>query len=447
MHIPIIDTIRKNKNARDLIESAQNKYDKAQKRMDRQRQSTSECLGELGEIKLEVWSEDIGEFVRIYQFFKEVKIEGRITGKETMSIPLKPDWNIKEMQRVSVNAGEVIQGGLASVSAGALAGVASYGAVSMLGTASTGTAISALSGAAAHNATLAWFGGGALSAGGAGVSGGMLVLGGIVVVPIFLVADSIMYAKADEKLAKARQIYQEAKLAAEKMDTITDFMLHVESVSNGYHDFLVDFRRIYQSLLYEVRVLVQTAQEDNRRITFEELTLPQKRLLQITWLMTQVLYQVLKAPLLTKRGNLHRNAEFTLETAKQITGELENAYQTGSDISNGTVERIAAISKKESLIQKIRGFFEDVKINNTGNSNIGAKLSSWKQNFLHSGAQGFVSLAMLILAIFALLTIMIVPCIFWLFACYIAYPGVNLDGKPSVRITAAIVVFIIGLIL
>lgn len=47
----------------------------------------------------------------------------------------------------------------------------------VLGTASTGTAISALSGVAATNAALAWLGGGTIAAGGAGMAGGSLVLG------------------------------------------------------------------------------------------------------------------------------------------------------------------------------------------------------------------------------------------------------------------------------
>ena len=48
--------------------------------------------------------------------------------------------------------------------------------VASLGTASTGTAISTLSGAAATKATLAWLGGGTLAAGGLGVAGGAVVL-------------------------------------------------------------------------------------------------------------------------------------------------------------------------------------------------------------------------------------------------------------------------------
>lgn len=43
----------------------------------------------------------------------------------------------------------------------------------MFASASTGTAISTLAGAAATNATLAWFGGGSLVADGWGMAGGM----------------------------------------------------------------------------------------------------------------------------------------------------------------------------------------------------------------------------------------------------------------------------------
>ena len=69
-------------------------------------------------------------------------------------------------------------------SVGSVAAVGSWSLVALLGTASTGTSIATLSGVAATNATLAWFGGGALAAGGAGMAGGSLVLGGIAIIPL-----------------------------------------------------------------------------------------------------------------------------------------------------------------------------------------------------------------------------------------------------------------------
>jgi hypothetical protein len=77
-------------------------------------------------------------------------------------------------------------------------------AVVAFGAASTGTAISSLSGAAAANATLAWFGGGSIAAGGFGASAGLVVLtGGTMVVAIVLGAGvSIIFQHMDKNQRK-----------------------------------------------------------------------------------------------------------------------------------------------------------------------------------------------------------------------------------------------------
>lgn len=79
-------------------------------------------------------------------------------------------------------------GATAGAAAGGAAGYATFTAAAMLGSASTGAAISGLSGVAATNATLALLGGGTLAAGGAGVAGGTLLLTGIVAAPAALLA-------------------------------------------------------------------------------------------------------------------------------------------------------------------------------------------------------------------------------------------------------------------
>lgn len=65
---------------------------------------------------------------------------------------------------------------------------------------STGTAIGSLGGIAAHNATLAWFGGGALAAGGGGMAAGALVFGGMVAIPVLLVTIGLGYKKTKEQV-------------------------------------------------------------------------------------------------------------------------------------------------------------------------------------------------------------------------------------------------------
>ena len=79
-----------------------------------------------------------------------------------------------ESTRVAGTAG--VAGGAAAVGVATLGPTAAMAVATTFGTASTGTAISALSGVAASNAALAWLGGGAITAGGGGMVAGKALL-------------------------------------------------------------------------------------------------------------------------------------------------------------------------------------------------------------------------------------------------------------------------------
>ena len=72
------------------------------------------------------------------------------------------------------------------------------------GSASTGTAIVGLSGAAAQNATMAWLGGGGIAAGG-GMALSAVALNFVTIGPTMLVGGLVFNGKGDEKLTKARE--------------------------------------------------------------------------------------------------------------------------------------------------------------------------------------------------------------------------------------------------
>lgn len=89
---------------------------------------------------------------------------------------------------------------------------AAMGFATTFGVASTGTAISALSGAAASNAALAWLGGGALSAGGGGMLAGkaMLAMAGPIgwsIAGIAILVSGLLFWKAKEKRDKLFDIF------------------------------------------------------------------------------------------------------------------------------------------------------------------------------------------------------------------------------------------------
>lgn len=130
--------------------------------------------------------------------------------------------------------------GTGTVAGGSLA-VGSWALVGALGSASTGAAISGLSGVAATNATMAWFGGGALTAGGAGMAGGMAVLGGLVAVPLICIASIGTHKKAkefEEEIVKldAAILEQKKHLATlpETLKSVEDKKLEIQDVCGTF---------------------------------------------------------------------------------------------------------------------------------------------------------------------------------------------------------------------
>lgn len=149
-------------------------YNASSIKMEEQRGQTIRNLEELGSEKLEVWANGIGRFLETFEKFKKVDVKkDKIVFDDSALRKINNNRvTAKNMKIASLKASEIISGGASALSIGAPAGVASYGGAMMFATASTGTAIASLSGVAATNATLAWFGGGSLAAGGMGMTGG-----------------------------------------------------------------------------------------------------------------------------------------------------------------------------------------------------------------------------------------------------------------------------------
>lgn len=109
------------------------------------------------------------------------------------------------------NAGGGAAGVGAGVAVAALGPTAAMGIATTFGVASTGTAISALSGAAATNAALAWLGGGALAAGGGGMAAGNAFLA---------MAGPVGWAIAGVALLGSGLLFWKAKSEKDRLETI-----------------------------------------------------------------------------------------------------------------------------------------------------------------------------------------------------------------------------------
>lgn len=148
------------------------------------------------------------------------------------------------------------------------------------GTASTGTAISSLSGAAATNAALAWIGGGAISAGGGGMAMGSTILSlsgpvGWTIGGVALVGSAIYAGSKNKQIAKnANQKAKEVRKKRGQLETAieetrglielteqhargVDQQLRYlrESASDNYTEFSLDEKERLGALINNVQAL------------------------------------------------------------------------------------------------------------------------------------------------------------------------------------------------
>ena len=168
-----------NKNANEIVQDSTDW-------LNAQRLACGRSLTQLGEVKMYVLNSTVTEFLDTFQKIKNVDFKDTEGLQELHKLHV--DENTFTEMRSLVNfAGSLAGGTVAGTAGGALVAFGAYGAAQALAVASTGTAIATLSGAAATNATLAFFGGGSLAAGGLGMAGGAAVLGGLVAGPALAV--------------------------------------------------------------------------------------------------------------------------------------------------------------------------------------------------------------------------------------------------------------------
>lgn len=147
-----------------------------------------------------------------------------------------------DVKRLQQQYGHARRVGKAIGAAGPLAGIgifsvgptAALAVATTFGTASTGTAISALSGAAATNAALAWLGGGALAAGGGGMAAGTALVA--LVMPVV----AVVAGAATVVSAAVYVNFQRKKRAEEASELRSEVEMRICSltVAERYIDWL-----------------------------------------------------------------------------------------------------------------------------------------------------------------------------------------------------------------
>ncbi|MGW3628669.1 hypothetical protein ACWD7F_00640 [Streptomyces sp. NPDC005122] len=125
---------------------------------------------------------------------------------------------ISGLRGLDVDAVAWIGGALGSAAAAAGAGAGITAAASSFGVASTGAAISGLTGAAAESATFAFLGGGSLASGGGGIALGATALNFVTIGPALLVGGLMVKGRGAKAMTRAREFEVKIAVAIAELD-------------------------------------------------------------------------------------------------------------------------------------------------------------------------------------------------------------------------------------
>lgn len=221
-----IDGVSNMEKAKKIGKDAQARYEKKCKLVQTTSQQTQNLAEEYGQLQIQVQLQTIKRFVSFLE-----RIRQRASLSELKFLEELPEFSLKQIEEYKITTLQVehlVTGGMKSVGAAYAVAQGTIGLVGLFGTASTGTAISGLSGAAAWNATLAWLGGGSLAAGGGGMALGTMVLTGIAAGPALMIGGFVLGGQGEKALTKARDYEAQTNIAIAKLDASQDFLGQVQ---------------------------------------------------------------------------------------------------------------------------------------------------------------------------------------------------------------------------
>ncbi len=226
------------REATEIGEKAQGEYERSVQRARDAAKRTNKRVAKLGEHQVQAQA----SVIRLAEWLK------RHERQVAESVPLLMDGldvQIHEVQEL----GSLVPGGLdllsGIVQSGATGVAVATGipaAVTGLATASTGVAISGLTGVAAESATLAWLGGGSLAAGGGGMALGATALNFVTIGPSLLVGGLLLNGKGEKALTSANAYKADVGVAVAKHRAF-------EGILKAVDNRVAELRDILQALV------------------------------------------------------------------------------------------------------------------------------------------------------------------------------------------------------
>lgn len=225
------------------------------------REECGRALDELGLEKINVLDTSMKHFLDSFGKLKNVELRDSIGLDELKRLHID-EASFEELRKLSNMAVEIVKSGIAGLTAGSLTAFGAYGLAMHFATASTGAAIAGLHGAAAANATLAFFGGGALAAGGMGMAGGMALLGGLMAGPALLVFGAMVGLNGMKNLEQAKADAAQVNAYCEQWAAATDLSRAIRNRAMMFYSTLAQLDVRFSIALRNLDRIIASQGED-----------------------------------------------------------------------------------------------------------------------------------------------------------------------------------------
>ncbi|MFH7027813.1 MAG: hypothetical protein ACHBN1_21050 [Heteroscytonema crispum UTEX LB 1556] len=291
--------------ANELAKAAQERYERAVEQLKAEEAATNKLAQEYGELQLNVIKSTIKRFVDFLERTGRKASESEKRLLEGMDFSVQ---QMKEYKAAAVGAEQYFMQGAKAAGAAAAGYGGAIGVATSIGAASTGTAISSLGGAAAWNATLAWFGGGAIAAGGGGMALGTVVLGGITVLPALAIGGFFAARQGEKAMTKAREHEAKVNTAITEINAAKDYSQQIKQR-------IMELRGIFESL--NTRAVSGLHELESKPFDYK---IDAEKFQQVAILM-KGLVEILKTPVLNDEGKLNAGTVSILENYRTLPGQ------------------------------------------------------------------------------------------------------------------------------
>ena len=304
-----------NYDAKDLVAKAENTIKTS-------KENATEAIESLGKAKIDVLSGSIHDFVRNFEKIRNIQFNDSEGLEELRHFnPQSPEF--LQLKQVSMDAKDIAVNGIGALGGGALLAFGTYNVVmgglgGLLVTATTGTALTSLSGVAATNATLAWLGGGALSAGGLGMMGGAAVLGGIVFGPALALGGALFAKQAEKAYWDAKSNLEQAEAFMEQAKGIKSTLKAIRKRAYQLKDLLEALNKPMIDLNADLRAIIRNQGTDWN--TYNE---SDKRQIYKCVQMAQMIKIILDTSLLKEDGSLDPASKMSAEKGQAFLEQFQ----------------------------------------------------------------------------------------------------------------------------